>query len=192
MDDTKNLNEPASIRGVWHDTVAHGFNMYSEPLIGSLLRTLAASKPNGHLLELSSGPGLSTAWLLDSMNDGAQLTTVDNDPALLNILEEHLGADSRLTVTCADGDEFIRNIRGKRFDLIFADTWSGKYRLLPETLELLRAGGLYVIDDMLRQPNWPEGHEQKVDALVTSLENHPGIKVTKMAWASGVIIAAKV
>jgi predicted O-methyltransferase YrrM len=192
MDDTRELNEPAATRGIWLDTAAHGFNMCSESSVCSLLRTLAASKPNGHLLELGSGTGLSTAWLLDGMNDGAQLTTVDNDPALLSILEEHLGADSRLTVTCADGDEFIRNIKGRRFDLIFADTWSGKYRLLSETLELLSTGGLYVIDDMLHQPNWPEGHGQKVNDLVTSLESHPSIKVTKMTWASGVVIATKV
>ncbi|MEO1143411.1 MAG: class I SAM-dependent methyltransferase [Pseudomonadota bacterium] len=137
-----------------------------------MLRTLAASKPNGNLLELGSGSGLATAWLLDGMNDGARLTTVDNDPALLSILDKHLGSDHRLAVICADGDEFISKIEGKRFDLIFADTWSGKYRLLPETLDLLSPGGLYVIDDMLPQPNWPEGHEQKVCALVASLEEN--------------------
>ncbi len=192
MDDTVNLSEPAATKSIWHDTVAHGFDMCSEPLTGSLLRTLASSKPNGQLLELGSGTGLATAWLLDGMNEGAQLTTVDHDSTLLSILNVHLGSDSRLTIVCADGDEFIRELKGKNFDLIFADTWSGKYRLLPETLDLLNPGGLYVIDDMLPQPNWPEGHEKKVKALITFLESSPVIKITKMAWASGVIVATKI
>ena len=191
MDETTNLSEPAAIQGIWHDTKAHGFSMCSDPLVGSLLRSLAASKPQGKMLELGSGTGLATAWLLDGMNQHARLTTVDNDPALLDILKAHLGQDSRLTVICADGDEFIHNLKGQQFDLIFADTWSGKYRLLPETLDLLSAGGLYVIDDMLPQPNWPEGHDEKVRELISFLDHSPDIQVTKMAWASGVMVAKR-
>ncbi|HTA44496.1 MAG TPA: hypothetical protein VK789_18735 [Bryobacteraceae bacterium] len=34
--------------------------MASEPLVGGLLRTLAASKPGGHFLELGTGKYMST------------------------------------------------------------------------------------------------------------------------------------
>ena len=95
------------------------------------------------------------------MDFASSLTTVDSDEALLAILKRHLGADPRLTVVCADYDDFLRSLRGRRFDFIFADTWAGKYRLLSDALELLNPGGLYVIDDMLPQPNWPDGHAAK-------------------------------
>ncbi|MEM9215521.1 MAG: class I SAM-dependent methyltransferase [Cyanobacteria bacterium P01_F01_bin.150] len=192
MDEMTNICEPSAIKGISHDTEAHGFGMCSNTLVCSFLRTLVASKPNGKFLELGSGTGLSTAWILDGMSRNAQLTTIDNTPDLLNILRAHLGLDNQLTVVCADGDEYIHELKGKQFDLIFADTWPGKYRLLPETLDLLNPGGLYIIDDMLHQPNWPEGHEEKVSALITFLESSPGFKITKMAWASGVIVATKV
>ena len=165
--------------------------MASEAQTCSLLRTLAASKPSARVLELGSGTGLSTAWLLDGMDSGSHLTTVDNDEALLSILKRHLGADPRLTVVCADGDEFLQSLRGQRFDFIFADTWAGKYRLLDETLESLNPAGLYVIDDMLAQPNWPEGHAEKVANLVTTLEQRKDFRVTKLSWASGVVLATK-
>jgi predicted O-methyltransferase YrrM len=55
---------------------------------------------------------------------------------------------------------------GRLFDLVFADTWPGKYTNLTEALGLVAVGGLYVIDDMLPQPNWPEGHPAKVTTLV--------------------------
>lgn len=191
MDDLSNLKEPKNLPALWADTRASGFTMASEPLTGSLLRTLAASKPSGRFLELGSGTGLSTAWLLDGMDSGSHLTTVDNDKALLSILNRHLGADPRLSVVCADGDEFLQSLHGQRFDFIFADTWSGKYRFLEEALRLLAPSGLYVIDDMLPQPNWPEGHADKVANLIATLEQLNGFHTTKLSWASGVVIATR-
>ena len=191
MNDLSNLNEPAAIAAIWADSRACGFTMASEPLTCSLLRTLAAAKPAARFLELGSGSGLSTAWLLDGMDAASSLTTVDNDAALLAILKKHLGADLRLTVACADGDDFLRSLQGQRFDFIFADTWAGKYRLLDEALALLNPGGLYVIDDMLPQPNWPEGHVEKVADLVATLEQREDFRLTKLSWASGVILAAR-
>ena len=191
MNDLHNINEPKAIPSIWSDTRAAGFTMASEPLTCSLLRTLAASKPSSRFLELGSGTGLSTAWLLDGMDAESHLTTVDNDESLLSILQSNLGADPRLKIVCSDGDNYLRALRGEHFDFIFADTWAGKYRLLHDALELLNPGGLYVIDDMLPQPNWPEGHAEKVADLVATLDKMEGFRVTKLSWASGVILAAR-
>ncbi|MCG6932802.1 MAG: class I SAM-dependent methyltransferase [Gallionella sp.] len=191
MHDLTNLNEPKSIQAILADTCAAGFTMASEPLACSLLRTLAATKPGGRFLELGSGTGLSTAWLLDGMDPNSRLITVDNDESLLSILRANLGEDPRLTVVCADGDEFLGSLNGQHFDFIFADTWSGKYRLLEEALALVSPSGLYVIDDMLPQPNWPEGHAEKVAHLISALEHRSDFRIAKMSWASGVIIASR-
>ena len=191
MNDILNLNEPKALAGIWADTRAYEFTMPSEPLACSLLRTLVASKPSARILELGSGTGLSTAWLLDGMDASSHLTTVDNDEALLTILKRNLGADARLKVVCADGDDYLQSLKGQKFDFIFADTWAGKYRLLDEALALLNPAGLYVIDDMLPQPNWPEGHAEKVANLIATLEQREDFIVTKLSWASGVVIASK-
>ena len=191
MNDLLNLNEPTALAGIWADTRALGFTMASEPLTCSLLRTLAATKPAAQLLELGSGTGLSTAWLLDGMDTQSHLTTVDNDPALLEVLNRHLGSDPRIKAVCADGDAFVQSLLGQRFDLIFADTWAGKYRLLDEVLAMLNPAGLYIIDDMLPQPNWPEGHAEKVANLIATLEQRQDFHITKLSWASGVVIATK-
>jgi predicted O-methyltransferase YrrM len=54
--------------------------MACEPRAGALLRTLAAFKPAGRLLELGTGTGVGTAWLLAEINGAARLITVDTDP----------------------------------------------------------------------------------------------------------------
>jgi predicted O-methyltransferase YrrM len=191
MNDLDNLREPASIAAIDAGGQSIGFTMPSEPLTCSLLRVLAASKPAGNFLELGSGTGLSTAWILDGMDADSRLTTIDNEESLLQILRQHLGSDPRLTVVCGDGDEIVPSLAGQKFDFVFADAWPGKYRFLDETLSLLKPGGIYVIDDMLPQPNWPEGHDQKATALIADLEKRSDLRLVKMSWASGIVLATK-
>ena len=78
-----------------------------------------------------------------------------------------------------------------RYDLIFADTWPGKYRLLEKTLTHLARGGLYIVDDMLPQPNWPPGHAASVRSLYDSLRARADLAITELDWSTGLILAAK-
>lgn len=172
-------------------TKLSGFTMASDILTCSLLRTLAASKVAGKFLELGTGTGLSTSWILDGMDKDATLISIDNDPLFLKIANDKLGFDSRLTLELTDGAQWIEENKGQRFDYIFADTWHGKYFLIDEALSMLNKGGLYIIDDMLPQPNWPDGHQEKVIKLIAYLEAREDLVLTKMVWASGIIIAIK-
>jgi predicted O-methyltransferase YrrM len=193
MNDKEHLQTPVTFDQILSETTAAGFSMASEPLTGSLLKTLAASKRSGHLLELGTGTGLATAWLLDGMDDESKLITVDNDDRVAAIAQKNLGQDQRVSFCIEDaGDVIQRFIEQKQgFDLIFADAWVGKYVLLDETLSLLRPGGFYVIDDMLPQANWIEGHESNVKILIEALEGKQDLTLTKFAWASGIIIATQ-
>ncbi|GAC1307887.1 MAG: hypothetical protein NVSMB24_20610 [Mucilaginibacter sp.] len=172
-------------------TERNGFTMASEVLTCSLLKTLAASKPGGKFLEMGTGTGLSTTWILDGMDDNSTLVSIDNDETLLNIAKENLGVDKRLKLICTDGGEWIKKNAGKKFSFIFADTWPGKYSLLDEMLDMVEKGGIYFIDDMLPQPNWPSGHAEKAEQLLADLDNRDDIILTKMGWATGIVIITK-
>jgi predicted O-methyltransferase YrrM len=167
------------------------FSMASEPLTGSLLRTLAASKPGGRFLELGTGTGLSTAWLLDGMDTEARLISVDVDRSVQQVAEECLGDDPRLSLEIADGIEFLRRQPRTSFDFVFADAMPGKYEGLEHALAVVRPGGFYVIDDMLPQPNWPEGHAAKVPLLIARLAADTRFQIVPMDWASGAVIAVR-
>jgi predicted O-methyltransferase YrrM len=182
--------QPVAYEAIKTDTERHNFSMPSDTLTCSLLRTLAASKPGGKFLELGTGTGLSASWILDGMDTSSKLTSVDNDVDVLVLAQKHL-KDERLNLVCADGNDWISEHAGDQFDFIFADAWPGKYQMLDETLAMLKKGGIYFIDDMLPQSNWPDGHQQKVSALLEDLENRLDINVTQQAWASGIVICVK-
>ncbi|XGV94684.1 MAG: O-methyltransferase [Leptolyngbya sp. BL-A-14] len=151
MNEQENLKIPSVIEKILSETTKIGFRMTSEPLTGSLLRTLAASKPAGNFLELGTGTGVSTAWLLSGMDAHSKLITIENDKEVFSIAQKYLGDDQRLSLYVEDAEIFLTRIEkmAQQLDLIFADTWAGKYVHLDAALHVLKPGGLYIIDDML-------------------------------------------
>jgi predicted O-methyltransferase YrrM len=190
---TEDINQPhpKQYRAIQEETEASGFSMASDILTCSLLRTLAASKPSGKLLELGTGTGLGTSWILDGMDKNATLTSIDNDPKFIGIADKFLGNDERLDLVTMDGEAWVRANSHQRYDYIFADTWHGKYLLLDEVLAMLNKGALYIIDDMIPQPNWPEGHHEKVANLLTYLDDRKDLLLTRQLWATGIVVAVK-
>ncbi|WP_298356752.1 O-methyltransferase [Runella sp.] len=191
MNDSHIPHKPAIIEKIDVDAAGINFGQPSDDLTGIFLRTIVASKPSGNFLELGTSAGRATAWILEGMSKDSKLISVESDDALIAIAKKHLGHDSRLELICSLGEDVIVQLPKNHFDLIFADTWPGKYNHLEETLLLVKEGGFYIIDDMLPQPNWPEGHAEKVANLIQTLENDDRFQMVKMSWASGVIILVK-
>jgi predicted O-methyltransferase YrrM len=185
------IHRPSRLAAIVARTELLGFDMASQPRTGALLRTLAASKPRGRLLELGTGTGIATAWLLAGMDPDSTLTSVDTDPHVQEVAREFLGEDRRLKVVLEDGLEFLRKESAESYDLVFADAMPGKYDGLHECLRVVKPGGFYVVDDMLPQSNWPDGHADKVLRLIQALADEDGLAVVPIAWASGIVIAVK-
>ncbi|WP_234734556.1 O-methyltransferase [Tellurirhabdus bombi] len=191
LNDQINFEEPIHFDAIWEETIAQNFGMPSDKQTGSLLRTLAATRPGGHLLELGTGTGISTCWLLDGMDDHSRLITVDNDEKPLSVARKYLGNDPRIEIHLDNGENVISRLPAESIDFIFADAWPGKYNHLTEALALLKKGGIYLIDDMLPQPNWPAGHGEKAARLVQWFEENEAFRITKMNWSTGLLLAVK-
>ena len=191
MNDSKIKDIPAIHTELESKSKEISFTMPSDLYIGSLLKTLVSSKPNGHLLELGTGVGLSLSWMIDGMNESSTLISVDNDEELVTIANTYFGNDERVKIICQDGSDWIHQNTNESFDLIFADAWPGKYSEIENVLSMVKVGGFYIIDDMNAQPNWPQGHETLVNTLVEYLEQREDFVLTKMNWSTGLIIATR-
>jgi predicted O-methyltransferase YrrM len=191
VDDTP-TNRPVALAGIEATASDTRFTLSCQPRTGSLLATLAASKPAGHILELGTGIGAGAAWLLHGMDTDATLITVEADPRVQAVARTHLGHDPRATFLVSDADHWLDTYHGQPFDLAFVDCRPGKFHRLPDLINLLRPGALYVGDDLLPQPTWPPDHQARVDGFVTTITTAPGLRPTLIAWAAGLVVAARV
>ena len=191
MNESNILDKPNIYDRILSKSNEIGFTMPSDIFIGTLLKTLITSKPKSTILELGTGVGLSLAWMIEGLDKESKLISVDHDPKLIEIVKEFFNSDSRVNLICEDGTEWIKNYKGDKFDLVFADAWPGKFSETNEILKLINIGGFYVIDDMKTQPNWPKGHQENVDSLIEYLEQRKDFSLTKLNWSTGIIIMTK-
>jgi predicted O-methyltransferase YrrM len=191
MDEAEFQPPPKSLEAIIADTRKIGFMSWCWPPVGALLRILAGLKPGGRLLEIGTGTGVGTCWLLDGMDTTARLVTVDINPKVQAVARSHLATDPRLTMLCEDAGAVIRREPQNSFDLIFADGGAGKHVLLEETLALLRPGGIYICDDVKPHPMWPPEHALKIPPLMEALAARQDFRRIYIDWSSGVVVMVK-
>ena len=167
------------------------FTMASNEEMGSLLKTLVASKPKGHFLEIGTGTGHALAWMVEGMDKASSIISIDNDPKWMEHVLLAYQNDTRVKLLCTDGGAWLDTYQGKDFDLVFADAWPGKYSHLDLLLDRIKVGGFYIIDDMLPQSNWPKGHDKKVQQLLADLRQRKDFSYTQLDWSTGVVVMVK-
>jgi predicted O-methyltransferase YrrM len=191
MDEATFQPPPKAYEAILADTRKIGFQLWCWPPVGALLRVMAASKPGGRMLEIGTGTGVGTCWLLDGMDAAARLTTVDINPKVQSVARTHLGTDPRLTMLTEDAVATIGRELPNSFDLLFADGGAGKHTLLDEALELLRPGGIYICDDAKPHPLWPPEHAIKIPLLMEALAAKPNFRRLYIDWSSGAVVMVK-
>jgi predicted O-methyltransferase YrrM len=125
------------------------------------------------------------------MGPEARLVSVDSAPEPAAVARRYLAGDPRVTFHTEDAAALLGRLPRAGFDLIFADAWAGKYTHLDEALQLLRPGGVYVVDDMLPQPDWPEEHRRMAERLIADLRGREGLVLTELSWSTGIVVATK-
>lgn len=139
---------PDVVRAAQSRAARISFELSSEDLVGRLLAVLAAATPaSGRILEIGTGVGVGTSWLLAGLAGrvDVEVVSVEANPSLARVAQDY------------PWPSFVRLLTGSifelyeelgQFDLIFADSGAGKWQGLDRTLGALQPGGLLVMDDM--------------------------------------------
>ncbi len=117
------------------------FNEISEDEVGVLLRLLVASKPGAVVLELGTGTGMGLAWLIEGLDAQGQITTIEKDEKLIQIVQSYFQEEERIHFINEDANQWILKNNNLQFDLIFADTWAGKFSDLDTVLKMVKPNG---------------------------------------------------
>src|SRR5690606_8731352 len=125
--------------------------------VGTLLRTLVASLPNGRIGEVGTGAGVGTAWMASALGDGASLTSVELEPRLAAATADLFVSLGNVEVVAGDWLQVMP--RRAPFDLVFFDG-GGRAALGSDNWQTLAAllvpGGLMVLDDLTPEELWPD------------------------------------
>lgn len=189
--ETDVITTPDEYEKIIAETEQLEFTMGSDMLTGSFLKTLAAAKPGGNFLEIGTGTGLGTSWILAGMDQKSRLTSIEYDAGLSRTASGFFN-DERVDFICSDGKAWVEQYKGPAFDFIFADAWLGSLSAYDTTVELLKIGGLCIMDDLAPASNWPKGHERRVDMLVNYICKNQSLQITLLNWSSGLLMATRV
>ena len=134
------------------------------PQVGRLLQALAAGKPGGRIGEFGTGAGVGTAWLASGLAAGANLISIELNPALASAVGELFADHPNVEIRAGDWHEVVP--RNQQFDLLFMDS-TPRADLQPANwdavTELLAIGGQIVMDDLTPVALWPAEWENTID-----------------------------
>ncbi|HKB20219.1 MAG TPA: class I SAM-dependent methyltransferase [Gaiellaceae bacterium] len=136
--------------------------------VGSLLGTLAASRPNGRLAEIGTGTGVGAAWIASAMGPEASFVTVEVDDDRAAACAELFTGLPNVRVLHGDWHDVLPP--EAPFDLLFFD--GGGWKRSPpqqmraeseRALKLVASGGIVTMDNLTPEhllpadgPSWPD------------------------------------
>ena len=182
---------PERVREATERAADAGFELSSEPGIGRAIMTLAAAvRPGGRVLEIGTGMGVGTAWLIEGLaaRPDVELVTVESDPKRARLAAEANWPDYVQPII---GDVLVEIGRLGTFSLVFADAEGGKLYGLDLTLAAVDLHGILVLDDMRFQGRTP-AIEEGVVRVRRQLMTDDRFVCVEMNWSSGLLLATRV
>lgn len=157
---------------------------------GRLLSVLAGQVTKGSILEIGTGFGVGSSWILSAIAPTAQLITVDHSKEKIDLVSNNI-RHNQVEFICGDWKEVIT--KGP-FQFVFADAAAAKIiesELLVKTLEV---GGMLFMDDFTPEEHFPEEWKKKPDFVREFWLNHTDLFATEIYLTpkTSAILATKI
>lgn len=155
---TEYLHSLEISRGEFLDTIEKKAIEDGVPIIRSetaaLLRSLTAALRPENILEIGTAVGYSALQMCQVMPENCHITTIEKYEKRIPEAKENFrkaGEESRITFLEGDADMWLKELKGKQFDLVFMDAAKGQYlNWLPLLLDLMPVGAVLISDNVLQ------------------------------------------
>lgn len=155
---TEYLHSLETSRGELLDTIEKKAIEDGVPIIRSetaaLLRSLTAALRPENILEIGTAVGYSALQMCQVMPENCYITTIEKYEKRIPEAKENFrkaGEESRITFLEGDADMWLKELKGKQFDLVFMDAAKGQYlNWLPLLLDLMPVGAVLISDNVLQ------------------------------------------
>ena len=120
----------------------------------SFLKTLLAAQKPKVILEVGTAIGFSALLMAEYSPADTRITTIEKYEKRIPEAKENFkkaGEESRITFLEGDADMWLKELKGKQFDLVFMDAAKGQYlNWLPLLLDLMPVGAVLISDNVLQ------------------------------------------
>ncbi len=169
------------------------------PAVGTTLAALATALNARAVVEIGTGAGVSTLWLLAGIRPDGVLTSVDSDGehqrAARSALAEAEVPTPRARLINGSASEVLPRLADSGYDLVFCDARPGEYPdYLPHLRRILRTGGILAWHGLLWRDRVadPSARDQDTVAwrdLLAVLRADANVRTAILPVGDGLLIA---
>jgi predicted O-methyltransferase YrrM len=144
--------EPEAIRAARHASMEHGVEPIT-PAVGSYLASLVAITGAQSIVEIGTGLGVASQWLLHGSSE-ANLTTIEKDVDHVQTAKDLMLASgiasARVRVISGNASDILPRMNEGTYDVVVINaTGKGTLEFVRHALRLTRPGGLVVLTHAL-------------------------------------------
>ncbi len=168
---------------------------------GAALRVLAALSGARHAVELGTGAGVSTLWLLRGLRSDAVLTSIDSEPehhrlARLTLAEAGV-PNGRVRLIAGRALEVLPRLSDGGYDLVLCDASAPEaVDYLPAAMRLLRTGGVVVfaralLGGRVADPTARDPESLAAREVARAVRDEPRLVPALLPVGEGLLVAVK-
>ena len=166
---------------------------------GAVLRFVARSIQARHVVEIGTGAGISSLYLLRGMAHDGVLTSIDIELDHQRAARETLSAaeipSGRYRLIAGRALEVLPRLTDGAYDMVLVDAEKSEYSLyFEQALRLLRPGGVVAFDnalwhDRVADPAQRDEATVALRDLVTMIRGHEGLTPVLAPVGDGLLLA---
>ena len=168
---------------------------------GAALAVLAAAIGARAVVEIGTGAGVGSVWLLRGMRPDGVLTTIDVEPEHHRAARETIAeagiASNRVRLISGEALDVLPRLTDGAYDLVFCDADKREYPgYLEQALRLLRPGGVVAFDnalwhDRVADPTQRDEDTTAVRELGRAVREDERLTSALLPTGDGLLVAVK-